>query len=537
MSTIDLSALSLLREVLSPEGSIHLPGDPDYSNKRWAVNAEKNAAAVAWPATPEDVAQVLAFAQGKAPYTSQKRLHVAVKGGGHTPSGASSSDGGLVIDLQPKLGGVLAFAQGKAPYTSQKRLHVAVKGGGHTPSGASSSDGGLVIDLQPKLGGVRVNPAEKLAYVGGGALWRDVDEATTPYGLASVAGTVGHTGVGGLTLGGGFGWLTGNHGLVIDNLTQATVVTSPGSVLTASASKNPDLFWAIRGGGGNFGVVTEFVLKVHPQNPEVFTSTLTFLPGLLDRIVPEINAWLLGRTPSEIVYIIFANPPEAQPLVLLQFVYTGEPKMGYQKLERFTKLGAINVQTEVIPYMKLNHMNDPLVGHGLHRMLQGNFVPDIPEGLPVPFVSNLFSAWVKFITDHPPAASSVVALEFHHHGKISSVPPDVTAYAHRNPAHNVMFVITWMDPGFNELARGATLDLNQAFTLSREEHFPSDLVGRGGYTNYMDEESRIYNKEFTQRRFGANYSRLMELKSRYDPSNIFGRWIVEPQVTSGENNW
>ncbi|CAE6471782.1 unnamed protein product [Rhizoctonia solani] len=385
MPTIDPSALSLLRESLSPEGSIHLPGDPDYSNKRWALNAEKDAAAVAWPATPEDVVQIL------------------------------------------------EFAQGKGPYTSQERLHVAVKGGGHTPSGASSSDGGLVIDLQPKMGRVRVDPAAKLAYVGGGALWQDVDEATTPHGLASVSGTVGHTGVGGLTLGGGFGWLTGVHGLVIDNLSQATVATSSGNILTASASENPDLFWAIRGGGGNFGVVTEFVLRIHSQHPEVFTSALTFLPSSLDKLVSEVNSWLLERSPSEVVYVIFASPPGAQPVVIVQFVYVGQPEVGRQKSERFRQLGPIMDQTAVIPYIKLNHMNDPLSVHGKYRMLQGNFIPEVPEGLPVLFVNNLFNSWVKFIEDHPAAASSAVALELHDHSKVCSVPPDATAHVHRNP--------------------------------------------------------------------------------------------------------
>ncbi|CAE6494117.1 unnamed protein product [Rhizoctonia solani] len=488
MSAIDSSALSLLRAVLSPEASVNLPGDPNYSNKRWALNAEKDAAVVACPATPQDVAHIL------------------------------------------------GFAQGKASYTGQKRLHVAVKGGGHTPSGASSSDGGLVIDLQPKMHGVRVDPIARLAYVGGGALWQDVDEATTPHGLASVAGTVGHTGVGGLTLGGGFGWLTGNHGLVIDNLVQATVVTSSGDILTASASKNPDLFWAIRGGGGNFGVVTEFVLKIHPQGVEVFTSALTFLPASLDKVISEVNAWLLERTSSEIVYVIFVNPPEAQPVVLLQFVYLGEPEVGRQKSQRFQNLAPIIDQTAVIPYIKLNHINDPVCEHGVCRMLQGNYVPDIPEGLPVPFVKNLFNSWIKFITDHPAAASSVAILELHHYGKLSLVPPDATAYVHRNPAHNVMFITTWMDPNFSEDARQATLGFNQAFTKSREEYFPSDLVDRGGYSNYMDEESRGYNKEFTQRRFGTNYPRLMELKSRYDPDGVFGRWFAAPQVTPGGNN-
>ncbi|QRW20030.1 FAD-binding domain protein [Rhizoctonia solani] len=191
MSIIDFSALSLLRQTLSP-GVIHLPDDPKYSTKRWALNAERQAAVVACPATPEDVVQIL------------------------------------------------LFAQGKEPYAAQKRLHVAVKGGGHTPSGASSSDGGLVIDLQPNMSAVRVEPTEKLAYVGGGALWRDdwrlLRELSVILELTDSWRRIG--------------WLAGRHGLVIDNLVQATVVTSSGSILTASESENSDLFWAIRGGGG-----------------------------------------------------------------------------------------------------------------------------------------------------------------------------------------------------------------------------------------------------------------------------------------------
>ncbi|CAE6457872.1 unnamed protein product [Rhizoctonia solani] len=489
MSTIDSSALSLLRQALSPEGAVHLPGDLKYSNKRWALNAERHAAAVACPATSEDVVQIL------------------------------------------------AFAQGKEPYAAQKRVHVAVKGGGHTPSGASSSDGGLVIDLQPKLNGVRVDPVEKLAYVGGGALWQDVDEATTPHGLASVAGTVSHTGVGGLTLGGGFGWLAGRHGLVIDNLAQATIVTSSGNILTASASENPDLFWAIRGGGGNFGVITEFVLRLHPQHPEVLASALAFLPTSLDKVIPEVNAWISDRTPSEVLYIIFANPSGVQPVVMLHFVYTGDPEIGQQKFERFKKLEPIMEQTTVIPYIQLNHLNDRFSGPGMYRMLQGTFFPEDPQGLPVAFVNELFNSWAKFLADNPAAALSVVALELHHYGKISSVPVDATAYVHRHPSHAIMSLITWVDPSFNEQATQATLELNQTLNESRKRHFPPDLLSRGGYINYMDEDSRTYNKEFTQGRFGSNYPRLMELKRKYDAERVFGRWFVAPQVTSGENAW
>ncbi|CAE6373309.1 unnamed protein product [Rhizoctonia solani] len=490
MSTIDTSALSLLRKALSHEGSINLPGDPSYSNKRWALNAERVAAAVACPATPEDVAQIL------------------------------------------------AFAQGKEQYAAQKRLHVAVKGGGHTPSGASSSDGGLVIDLQPKMAGVRVDPAEKLAYVGGGALWQDVDEATTPHGkhITTYQGTVSHTGVGGLTLGGGFGWLTGKHGLVIDNLVKATVVTSSGNILTASESENSDLFWAIRGGGGNFGVVTELVLRLHPQHHEVYTS-LTFLPISLDNVVTEVNSWLSERSPSEVAYIFFCNSPSAQagipePTVMLQLVYLEEPDAGRQKFERFVKLGHIMEQTAVIPYIQLNHIYDPFCLHGMYRMLQGNFIPETSEKLPVPFVGELFNFWAGFITQNPQASNSLVAIELHHYGKLSSIASEATAYTHRNLCYNIMLGTSWTEPSFGEKGRQAMIELNRTLTQTREAYFSADLVNKGGYTNYMDEETQGQGKEFIHSRFGANHPRLMELKRKYDPHYVFGRWFVASDMTS-----
>ncbi|CAE6414249.1 unnamed protein product [Rhizoctonia solani] len=336
-----------------------------------------------------------------------------------------------------------------------------------------------------------------------------------------------------MTLGGGFGWLTGNHGLVIDNLVQATVVTSSGDILTASDSENPDLFWAIRGGGGNFGVVTEFVLKIHPQHPEVYTSALTFLPASLDDLMSEVNPWLSERSPSEVAYIFFSNSPNAsaetpEPIVMLQLVYLGEPEVGRQKFERFMKLGHIGDQTAIIPYIQLNHIYDPFCQHGMCRMLQGNFVPETPEGLPAPFVSDLFSTWAKLIKENPTASGSLIAIEFHHYGTLSLVPSDATAYVHRNRSHNIMLGITWTDLSFNERARQVILDLNRTLTKYRKGYFPSSLVGQGGYTNYMDEESRVYNKEFAQSRFGANYSRLIELKYKYDANGVFGRWFAAP---------
>ncbi|KAL5632777.1 hypothetical protein ACGC1H_005655 [Rhizoctonia solani] len=475
MSPIDSSALELLRKALSSNSSVNLPGDPEYTNKRWARNAEKTAAIVACPVTAEDVAQIIAFSQGNAPY-----------------------------DAQPK-------------------LDLAVKGGGHTPSGASSSEGGLVIDLNPKMHNVRVDPEGKLAYVQGGALWANVDEATFPHGLASVSGVVSHTGVG-LILGGGFGWLCSQYGLVIDNLVQATVVTSSGQILTASDSENPDLFWAIRGGGANFGVVTEFVLKLHEQRSELWGGMLIYPPTILDKLVPEVNSWLAERTLVENIHLVFMSGPSG-PGVGLQIVYNGDAHTGAQKFERFVKLEPIMAKLGPIPYLRLNRMQDPFAEHGLYRMLQGNFMPSVPTGLPLEVVNGFFASWLKMVTENPVASASVIMWELYHPGAFSSVPKDATAYGNRAPTYNIGYFMNWSDPAWTEQSIPTVLALDKEFMKLRDAHFPPDLVGEGGYINYQDAESQ---KGGVSRRFASHFPRLVEIKRKYDPENLFGKWFAIP---------
>ncbi|CAE6457366.1 unnamed protein product [Rhizoctonia solani] len=479
MSKIDSTSLATLRNSLSHSATVNLPGDREYSVKRWARNAEKPAALVGCPATNEDVVQLV------------------------------------------------TFVQGKAPYESQQKLHLAVKGGGHTPSGASSSDGGLVIDLQPHMNNVRVDPEAKLAYVQGGALWGDVDKATFPYGLASVSGVVSHTGVGGLTLGGGFGWLCGQHGLVADNLIQATIVTSTGDILTANDSENKELYWALRGGGGNFGVVTEFVLKLHEQRADLYSSALIFPPPLIERLVLELNAWLKERSPLENAHIIFALGPNGQPGVIMQLIYNGDSDEGAAKFERFVKLGPVVNRSETLPYMRLNTLQDANTDHGDFRILQGNYIPVAPEGLPIQLVTHAFNAWLKFVTENPAASTSISLIELYHHVKWSSVPSDATAYVQRNPTYNMEYLLHWKDPSFTERAYQALRALDQEFVKSRDESIGRGVTGQGGYTNYLDEESRTAGVAWLQRRFGSNYARLIEVKQKFDPTALFGRWFVE----------
>ncbi|KAF8688114.1 oxygen-dependent FAD-linked oxidoreductase family, partial [Rhizoctonia solani] len=448
MPSIDQSALERLRGVLSSNALVNLPGDPEYTNKRWARNAEKTAAIVAYPATAQDVAQII------------------------------------------------TFAQGKSPYDTQSKLDLAVKGGGHAPSGASSSEGGLVIDLNPKMNNVRVDPEAKLAYVQGGALWADVDNATFPHGLASVSGVVSHTGVG------GFGWLCSQYGLVIDNLVQVTIVTSLGKILTASDSENPDLFWAVRGGGGNFGVVTEFVLNLHEQRAELWGGILMYPPTMLEKLIPEINSWLSERTPTENAHLLFTRAPTGQPVVGIQLVYNGDAEAGAKKFERFVNLGPIVTNLQSIPYLELN------------RPVRTTW-----------FLPGLFNLWLGLITEHPAASPSVFVLELYHPGVYSSVPKDATAYAHRTPTYNIGYLMEWTDPAWTDQSIPTVLALDKEFVKLRNTHFSPELVGEGSYLNYQDAESQ---KGGSSRRFGSHFPRLVEIKHQYDPENLFGKWFALP---------
>ena len=197
-----------------------------------------------------------------------------------------------------------------------------------------------------------------MVHVGGGAVWETVDRATIAHGLATPAGTVNHTGVGGLTVGGGYGWLSGQYGLVIDNLVQATVVIANGSVVTASSTSHPDLFWAIRGGGSNFGIVTEFVLKVYPQRKTVFAGQLIFPPPLLGRVGEAVDEWLPGAKEKESMFFVFTRGPGPerhvriyaqptsrceltflQPVVILVVFYNGSEEEGRANFKRFYDIG------------------------------------------------------------------------------------------------------------------------------------------------------------------------------------------------------
>ncbi|KAG8733177.1 hypothetical protein FRC12_018959 [Ceratobasidium sp. 428] len=480
MSPIDPSALAALRGAISSSAAVHLPGEDGYSIKRWAVNAEKPAALVACPATPEDIVQIL------------------------------------------------AFAQGKSPYESQKPLEIVVKSGGVSPSGASSSDGGIVIDLHPNMQNVRIDPKDKLAYVGAGCLSSQVEEAAIKDGLAPVSGVLNQIGGGPLTLEAGYGWLTGQYGLVIDNTVQITVVTPSGDVLTASESENSDLFWALRGGGGNFGVVTEFVYRLHEQCSDVYSSVLVFPPPKVGDVIPELNSWLSERTPAENVAMIYTVGSTGQPVLVLHFAYNGDPEEGAAKFERFKKLCPVRDISGTLPFTKLSSLQNDYTKPGKLATIRGDAIPAISTGIPVDFVTDTFTTWLKFLKEHPAAENVVVFAQLFHPDKRCSVPSDATAYPNRDKTYVISYMMQWTDPGFTSLAQCAIDQLTDVFNKSRDKHFPSDSLTAASLSHHLNEAVSV-NSE-VQKRFGNNYQRLVEVKNKYDPKGLLGQWFLARSV-------
>ncbi|CAE6532895.1 unnamed protein product, partial [Rhizoctonia solani] len=217
------------------------------------------------------------------------------------------------------------------------------------------------------------------------------------------------------------------------------------------------------------------------------------------------------------------------PVLILQFIYNGDSREGATKLERFTKLEPIFSTSETMPYLKLNTMSDIPTKHGDFRLLHGNYIPIVPGGLPIQLVSRCFDQWLKFVTDNPLASRSNVTIEIYHPVEWTSVPPDATAYVHRNPTYNIFYLPHWTDPSFTEYAANAVASLDKAFVEARDEFIGRGATGNGGYTNYMDHTNRTTGIAWLKHRFEGNYLRLIEVKQKYDPVGLFGRWFIEPK--------
>ncbi|CAA7269963.1 unnamed protein product [Cyclocybe aegerita] len=398
-------------------------------------------------------------------------------------------------------------------FAQENKLPIAVRGGGHNAAGASSIEGGFVIYLSRYLNGARVDTSKKLAYVGGGAVWEAVDKAAIKHGLATVGGTVNHTGVGGLVLGGGYGWLTASYGLATDNLIQVTIVTADGSILTVNETENPDLYFAVRGGGGNFGVVTEFVLRLHPQRPTVYSGIVVYPAKAAEKLHEASEKWWKQAADDESMLKIVTVDPDGKAIIAVLPFYNGIEAEGRERFKGIIEAGLVKDMSKEIPYEELNSLQNPLAKHGSGVYMKGVALRRVH--LP------------SFVKAHKRLAEIIsggvfrgaITYEFFGLKKVNAVPIDATAFR-REMAGNVLINILWdVSQDRTEEARKLTHELCAIVLEGQQGISESESLG---YSNY-DHDTAISDK--AKLVFGANYPRLQGIKKRYDPDNVFDRWF------------
>jgi FAD/FMN-containing dehydrogenase len=378
-------------------------------------------------------------------------------------------------------------------------LLVSVRGGGHSAPGYGTNDGGLVVDLSP-MKGIRVDPEARTAQAQGGALWRDLDHETQAFGLATTGGTVSNTGIGGLTLGGGLGWLMGRHGLSIDNLVSADVVTADGEFCTASEKDNPDLFWALRGGGGNFGVVTSLEYRLHPVTQVLGGLVIYPLDQAHDvlRFYRDFSVTLPDEAEA---YAALLTAPEGMPVAALILGYNGPIAEGEKVLAPARRFGKpVADVVGPMPYAARQRLLDePNATHGLQRYWRSAFTERISDGL------------IDLMVQGASSFSSPLSalLLFNMHGAATRVSPTATAFAARRPQWDFDAIGQWADAGQSAMHIAWVRDLWTKLELH--------LQG-SAYVNHLAADDR---PEKVRASFGENYARLRALKAKYDPKNLF----------------
>lgn len=405
-----------------------------------------------------------------------------------------------MIDRRPAL---IARCAGPADVMSAVKfardqdLLVAVRSGGHSTSGQSVCNGGLMIDLST-MRGVRVDPVRRRAWVNGGSLLGDLDHEAQAFGLATTAGTVSHTGAAGLTLGGGFGRLGRRFGLSCDNLSAVELVTADGRYLRASEDENPDLFWGLRGGGGNFGIATAFEYRLHPVNPIILGGPILY-PLAQGPAVLRFFAEFAQTAPDELnVDLAIVAPPGAKPLVTLEVCYSGDLEKGEQAIQPirdFAKPLADNVKP--MPYLKLQGGGDAANAGGRRYYVKSGFVTAPQDGL--------FDAMLAGFEADPGRATVVLLQQLG--GAIGRVQPTATAFPHRAAKFDLMGLAGWTDPAADER--------HTAWVRGYWEGVQAYTSGFYFNTTVGDDQAKV------RANFGANYPRLVKLKDRYDPTNLF----------------
>jgi FAD/FMN-containing dehydrogenase len=431
----------------SLRGSLLRPGDADYDAARtvWNANVDKRPALIARCAGVADVTNAVNFARANA-------------------------------------------------------LLVSVRGGGHNIPGNCICNGGLVIDLT-RMKGIRVDPARHTVRAEGGVKWGELDHETQVFGLATPGGTDADTGIAGLTLGGGIGWLSGRYGLACDNLIAADIVTADGELRHVSASEHQDLFWALRGGGGNFGVVTSFEYQLHPVGPLVLAGVV-FYPFEKAKEFLRFYSDFASQSPDEVNTIGgLGTSPTGAKVGVMAVCYSGPVEAAEQALRPVREFGPpLADHIQLMPYTAAQQILAPLAPAGRHYYIKSHFISDISD-----------AAIATMVAHFTQVTSPLSAMIFQQLGNAANrVRNGDTAFGHRGSGYEWAAFSAWLDSGESEGHIRWAREFSQAMLPFTQ----------GFYVNQVGTEAEE-GADLIRQAFGANYQRLADLKRQYDPTNLF----------------
>jgi FAD/FMN-containing dehydrogenase len=379
-------------------------------------------------------------------------------------------------------------------------LDICVRGGGHNVAGRAVVDGALMVDLSP-MKGIHVDRDRQTLRAQGGVTWRELNREAAEHGLAVTGGAISTTGIAGFTLGGGLGWLMAKHGFACDNLLSVELVTADGRILDVNDESDPDLSWALRGGGGNFGIAASFKYRLHPLS--MITGGLIAHP--LERAGEMLRFYrdaVASSSDDLSVFAALAHTPDeaAMKIAAMMVFHTGTPEQAERDLAPFKEWGPpVMVDVGPMPYWVMNTILDANYPDGAFNYWLASFTTGIPDGL----IDTIAERYPSV-----PSPNSVILLE-HFHGAATRIPVDACAVPHREEGWNLLIPSTWLN--------SADTDANIAWTRDTHAAFAEHLTGRR-WLNYLGDDQQT---DAIRGAYGPNYDRLVELKRRYDPDNVF----------------
>lgn len=409
-----------------------------------------------------------------------------------------------LIDKRPAL---IAQCRGMADIVDavqlarRLQLAVAVRGGGHNVAGRATIDGGLMIDVSP-MKGIHVDATARTARAQGGVTWAEFNRETQLHGLATTGGVVSTTGIAGLTLGGGLGWLIGKYGLAVDNLRSVDLITADGRVLRASADENADLFWAVRGGGGNFGIAASFEFRLHTVGPTV-TGGVVFWPLHAAGDVLRLFRELAESASDDLMLmasVVGAPDGSGVKTASIAACHCGALRDGEAAMRPINAFGTpVTGTVGPMPYCDVNTMLDAGYPKGARNYWKSQVLPELTDEA----IRTMVACY-----EQCPSPMSEIYLE-HMHGAATRVGVGETAFPLRAPGYNFLVLSQWTDPADDE----------QCIAWARETYAAMQpFVGVGRYVNYLDNDDL---GDAVAAAYGPNYRRLREIKAKYDPENFF----------------